>query len=525
MSSISKKTKFKTLDISNMKMKQLTVFFIFLFITFSALSQSKELQDADRYFNQFNFKKAIKKYKKIIDEGQHVYYSTNKIADSYRQLGQAEDAIEWYLKAIEFPDIDYEIYYKLAQELKKIKQYEDAQLYLEKYNELADDQSNDFDLSLQNHIRLLKEDSTRYEIYTLRINSEASEFGPAIFQDKLIFSSNRHRKSLVQRDDVLTDQPFFNLYQSKRNSLNELGEPEEFATKLASNLNNGPVCFNNEQTLMYVTRNVPKLKKGKATLDIYISRIQRGNWTKNVERIPLQNTGFSVAHPSLSKDGRKFYFSSNMEGGYGGMDIYVCENKNGFLSTPENLGPLINTPGNELFPFIANDGRLYFSSDGHQGLGGLDLYFALPLEDNFSYPFNMGYPINTASDDFSMTLLSDMRTGYLSSNRSGGMGGDDIYAFRIIKPLNFCLIVGNVISEADGTPLNRAQIVIKNQKGMIVNKVYSDISGNFSVYLKSDESYSFTCRKKLYQVLEGNFTEVQMLNQELLQVELSLKEK
>ncbi len=488
-------------------------------------SQNKDILAADKLFNQFNYSKAVKKYLKLIEEGKNTYYATNKIAECYTHLQQPEKAIDWYLKAIKFPDFDYHLYYSLSQQLKIVNQYESSQDYMQKYLELSGSRLHDYNYPINNYIRLLKEDSTRYEIYNLKINSTSSEFGSCIYSDKLIFSSNRQNRTFVNRDDIRTNQPFFSLYQVQRNSLNELGDPKPFAEKIKSNLNIGPICFNRKLSLMYITKNTQKTKKGKVTLDIFTTKKTKGKWNKNTERIPLQNSGFSIAHPSLSKNGKRFYFSSDMPGGYGGMDLYVCDNKNGFLSTPENLGSEINTPGNDVFPYIANDGTLYFASDGLQGLGGFDIFFALPTEDSFSYPFNLGYPINTSADDFSLTLMSDMRTGYLTSNREGGKGEDDIYAFRMIKPLSYCLIVGTVVDEITGDAINGTQVVIKNSKGLVVYKLTTDPNGGFSIYLKSDKNYSFSCRKKLYKKLDIKFTEAQMLNKKILQIELSLQPK
>ncbi len=507
-------------------MKQLIIIISLLFsIAGSLTAQDKEIQIADKYFNQFNYSKAVKKYLKLIEEGKSTYYATNKIAKCYTHLQRPDDAIDWYLKAIKFPDFDYHLYYYLAQELKKANQYESSHDYMQKYRELSGAHLHDYNYPLNNYIRLLKEDSTRYEIYNLKINSTSSEFGPCIYSDKLFFSSNRPNRTLVSRNDIMTNQPFFSLFEVQRNSLYDLTTPKHFAEKIKSNLNIGPICFNRDYTLMYITKNTSKKKKGNVTLDIFISQKTKGRWNKNLERIPMQNSGFTVAHPALSKDGKRFYFSSDMPGGYGGMDLYVCNNKNGFLSTPENLGPQINTAENEVFPFVSNDGRLYFASDGLQGLGGLDIFFTIPTDDSFSYPFNLGYPINTSADDFSMVLTSDMRTGYMTSNREGGKGEDDIYAFRIIKPLDYCLIVGTVIDEISKEPINGTQVIIKNNKGLVVYKLTTDPNGGFSIYLKGDKDYSFSCRKKLYKKLDGKFTEVQMLNKNILQVELSLQPK
>jgi len=525
MSLVSKSIKFKILDISDMNKRYISLLIVVLVTLGNVFSQNKELQKADKYFNQFNYSKAIEKYLDLISENQNTYYATIKVAECYSKLQQTEKAIDWYIKAIKFPDFDYHIYYRLAQELKRINEYDAAHDYMQKYLELSGAKPREYDYPLNNYIRLLKEDSTHYGIYKLMINSEYSEFGPVIFEDKLLFSSNRPKRTWIKRDDVMTDQAFYSLYQAKVVSINELKDLKPFSVKLKTTLNIGPVCFNKAQNIMYITQNSLKNKQTGSVLDIYTTKKTKGKWSKNLERIPLQHTGYSIAHPTLSPDGRKLYFSSDMPGGYGGMDLYVCDNKNGFLSTPENLGPDINTPGNEVFPFLAPDGRLYFASDGLQGLGGFDIFFVLPAGSDFSYPFNMGYPVNTAADDFSFYLNGDKRTGYLTSNRPGGKGEDDIYAFRIKKQLDYSLLVGTIVDEETHKPLNGVQIVIKNNRGFIVHKLVSDPNGGFSIYLKKDKNYVFTCRKKLYKQLNGKFTDVQMMNKKILQVELNMQPK
>ncbi|TAJ05460.1 hypothetical protein DMA11_23470 [Marinilabiliaceae bacterium JC017] len=503
-------------------------YLLFLFLSIFSITlsaQNKELTKADNYYNQYNYNKALKAYQKLANDGISLFYTTNKIAECYSSMGDAQNAVIWYKKAVQFPDVDYKIYYHLALELKKLEQYDQAQMYMNKYYTLSGHTfpfgSNDYN----KYVQLLSMDSSRFEIYPLKINSPASEFGPAIYANKLIFSSNRPKKGLVKRGDVRTNKPFFSLYESTRVTLTELNNPSIFAHQLNSDLNNGPICFNQNDRLMFITQNTEKSGSGKVRLTIVLSKKEKGKWQKETEEIPLTNLDYSIAHPSMTLDGKRFFFTSDMPGGQGGMDLYVSEIKNGVMSPPRNLGAQINTAGNELFPFLDRENKLYFTSDGHPGLGGYDIFIAIPLDAGYSPAFNMGYPLNTSADDFSLVIMDNQRTGYLASNRPGGKGEDDIYAFRIIDPLNYCQVKGTITNEVTRQPLAQVTVTIKNDTGIVVDQIQSNSDGFFHSFLKSDGQYQFEFRKRYYYPVTGQVKQEDLYNKEFIELDIGLQEK
>jgi hypothetical protein len=192
--------------------------------------------------------------------------------------------------------------------------------------------------------------------------------------------------------------------------------------------------------------------------------------------------------------------------GYGGMDIYYSERKGGFLSQAINLGPHINTPGNEVFPFIAEDGRLFFASNGHPGLGGMDLFLTLPVQSGFSEPINLGPGLNSSFDDFSFCLTGSGQSGFFASNRNEGNGSDDIYSFEFIRPLLFTEIIGTTINKTTG--LGEADVTINVIKGdgTPVASFQSDDNGNFNIHLLRDQVYRFSFRKRLMEAHERDIS-------------------
>lgn len=276
---------------------------------------------------------------------------------------------------------------------------------------------------------------------------------------------------------------------------------------------------------MFITQNTENSSSGKVRLTIVLSKNEKGKWQKKTEEIPLTNLNYSIAHPSISLDGKRFFFASDLPGGQGGMDLYVSEIKNGVMSPPRNLGAQINTAGNELFPYVDRENRLYFTSDGHPGLGGYDIFIAIPLDTGYSPPFNMGYPLNTSADDFSLVIMDNQRTGYLASNRPGGKGEDDIYAFRIIEPLNYCQIEGSITNKTTRQPLARVTVTIKNGAGIVVDQIQSNSDGFFHSFLKSDGPYQFEFSKRYYYPVTGQVKQEDLYNKKFIELDIGLQEK
>lgn len=522
MSLVLRKTKYRTHDTSNMR---LTILLLFVAFSASVFAQNKDLEKANQYFNNFNYSKAISLYKKLINEGENAYYATNKIAHAYRKMGNSQEAVNWFNRVLEYPDVDYSIYFYLSRELQKLKKYDEAAENLEEYYQRSGKKNNIQAPTMASYINELKNDSTRYEITPLAINTPFSEFGAVVYKDKLVFSTNRPLKSMTKQEDVRTGMPFFNLFEADLLSIKTSGNAQPFSKALQSKLNDGPICFEPDYQSIFITRNTNKSKNQASELDIYVSKLKDGEWSKDIQSLPIRKSGYSIAHPSLSKDGKLLFFASNMPGGYGGMDLYVCEKKAGFLSLPVNLGPAVNTIGNEVFPFISKEGVLYFSSDGLPGLGGYDLFFSRRVDGQFTTPFNLGYPLNSAADDFCLTLSDDSRHGYFSSNRDGGMGEDDLYALNIIQPLEYCHIKGMVTNAVDNAPIEEAWVDIEDVSGARKIHLKTDANGQFSCFLKKDKKYLLLFRKKLFVDFKGGLIPEDMEKFDELNVNIEMQEK
>lgn len=268
------------------------------------------------------------------------------------------------------------------------------------------------------------------------LNSDKDDFSPTFYQNGLIFCSSVKKGSKKSDDDAANDD--INLRYALFDSLGNLTRPASFGHRANTKTNEGPSCFSANEDTFYLSRTASKggkvifNKKGKATLKIYIkTRDSLGNFVGE-DILPFESESYSYCHPTLSADGDKLYFSSNMPGGFGGMDLWVTRRlKSGIWSQPINLGPRVNSSKNEVFPFMSESGVLYFSSDGITGgKGGYDLY-RIEIENRTARAFPMGDSFNTEFDDFGIMFLPKSDTkGYFSSNRKGGTGGDDIYEFE-----------------------------------------------------------------------------------------------
>ncbi len=479
-----------------MKLRYIVVLWILIIGSFSALAQPKQLKKAEETFNSFNYKEALKIYTKILEKGEGFYYVTNRIGDCYRHLGNSEKAIEWYLKAIEFPDVDYTTYYVLSHELKKNRQYKEADKYIAKYLELSG-KDNDGIKNTIDLVHKLKKDSSNFVIHPLSINSRNSDISPSIYLGKLVFSSNRKKVGASQLNDIRDGSSFYKLYESEQVELTKLYKVKPFESKLSSKYNDGPIAFNQNYTAAFVTRNLIS-KDHKSYLNIFVGIKKKGKWQKKLTAIPLLQLDFSYMHAFLADNDTRLYFVSDMEGGYGGMDIYVSSFNNGLLTPPINLGPSVNSEANEMFPFVDKSGRLFYSSDKPGGLGGMDIFVAIPNKENgFSQSFNIGYPINTSYDDFSLIYYQDQASGYFSSNRPGGKGKDDIYAFEQFEEMDYTMYSGAVLSKRDNSPLKEAIIQVFKGRELLAETSSND-KGEFSFFLKTNQDVSILVKKRYY---------------------------
>ena len=515
---------FKTQDIFKTMKKVLILALLIIPLALSA--QNKMQEKADKNFKKFNFEKALQQYLKMEATGVSKYHATRRIADCYRLLNMPVLATEWYQKAVEYPDVEAETYYLLGLSLRILKRYDESEGYMSRYYSLTRTKPMQRGLSLEDYLNFITYDSTRVTITNLGINTKYSEFGPALWKNQLVFTSNRPKDEFIKYIDSRNNKPFFNVFSAPLNNLTNNKKTTLFLPFTNTKYNSGPGCFSSDENAFYISYNTATDQSKKSELDIAMIRFRNGKWEKNTSNLPLKLKGFSIAHPSISPDDERLYFVSDMPGGYGGMDIYYSERRGGFLSQPINLGPTINTPGDELFPYISADGKLFFTSNGHPGLGGLDIYVALPIEGGkFSEPFNLGPGINSSYDDFSIVFEPEGDAGYFASNRPGGKGEDDIYFFEMVKPLKFTYISGVIINKETKQPEADVQITVTLGNGTLVASFQSAANGAFNIHLINDEYYKFTFRKRMMEPVEKEYTPSQLAGFSKINVTIEMENR
>ncbi|HMR44449.1 MAG TPA: hypothetical protein PKC40_11480, partial [Saprospiraceae bacterium] len=342
------------------------------------------------------------------------------------------------------------------------------------------------------------------------LNTVQHDFSPVVVDGGIIFTSSRNAFNPVSHSDLWTKKEFTNLYFAPKNEDGGFGEPRPLFGNINKKYHDGAASVAAGGEAMFFTRNNLEGKNSKNVIDlkIYYSEKKSGFWSAGVE-LPFNSDEFGVCHPALSKNGRVMVFASDQSGGLGGMDLYVVKWENNNWSAPQNLGAEINTAGNEIFPFLANDDRLYFSSDSRAGLGGLDIFTAEKIAENYTWrnASNLGAPVNSEKDDFGIFVNEDGRSGYLSSSRNGGLGSDDIYTWSWAEaPKNTGLLEQNVavIDALTGLPIAQAEVKLveisgQNDEILNENKLPTDAAGKINFTSSPETRLTFRVNKPGYE--------------------------
>ena len=412
-------------------------------------------------------------------------------------------------------EISLEHYFKASQALKFLYKYQKADSLILKAAELGGEDSR-IKRFLENptYLENINLQSGRYIIQNLPRNSAYVDFAPTLYKNKLVFSSARGTVNSTAKRNRWTQQPYLDLFSFTLKESGDFDYPENFSKNLNSRLHESTSTFTQDENTIYFTRNnLINTKLGKDSigvnrLKIYRARLNDKSKWSNIEDLSFNNDEYSVAHPALSPDGKKLYFASDMPGGYGMSDLYVVDiNQDGSFGTPQNLGAEINTEGRETFPYISKSETLYFASDGHLGLGGLDI-FAVKLEDKDITVYNVGKPVNSNADDITFIIDEITGKGYFASNRQGGRGSDDIYGFKETAPLitkcagNLKCIIAN---ETSGEVLENIDVEVRDVNSEIVYIGKTNEKGEVFVDLDCrDKAYAITVKKEDYNTVVKN---------------------
>lgn len=481
-----------------MKLKLIVLCFATVSVAFA---QESEIKTADKNYNRYAYIDAIKIYEGVANKGYKSADLFQKLGNSYYFNSEFKQAEKWYAAFFDLNEpVPVEYYYRYAQTLKAVGSYEKAGAMMDKFSQKSnkDNRAKAY-RKYKDYLELIKMNSGRYTVENAGINSKFSDYGTTFLHNQLVFTSARDTMGFVKRKDKWTNQSFTNLYTSTLDSLGNLSEPERFSGTITTKVNESTPAFTKDGQTMYFTRNnfltrrPGKGKDKKVHLKIYRATLKNKKWT-NVEELPFNSDEYSVAHPALSPDEKTLYFSSDMPGTIGQSDIYkVAINGNGGFSPAENLGVPVNTEGKETFPFISETNELYFASDGHPGLGGLDIFIS-PLEKGNTYKkvYNVGAPLNSNSDDFAFWINPQTKRGFFSTNREEGLGYDDIFKFeekRAIRYNHRQIVSGVVVDEETGKPLSNMIIQLFDSQFKLLETVYTDQDGKYSFDVKREDSY------------------------------------
>jgi outer membrane protein OmpA-like peptidoglycan-associated protein/tetratricopeptide (TPR) repeat protein len=487
-----------------------------LFFANVVVAQSDQLSIAQEKFNNYSYIDAIKIYERMADRGYKHPDVLKKLGDCYYFNADYKKAAVWYgqLFAIDTKQ-ESEYIYRYAQSLKSTGNTTKSQEYLTAFVKVSDSEIRSSLLkNNMNYLDIIKLNSQRYQIKNLDINSNLSDFGSSVFNSKLFFSSSRNFGSKTKKISKWDNNPFTSIFYSEINGQSNISKPVIFNNgDSGSNYNESTPIFSKDGQTMYFTSNdVSKINKDNkadavvVNLKIYKRVLKDKKWSVPVE-LPFCSTNYNVAHPALSADEKFLYFVSNMPGSLGDSDIFFVEiNSDGSYSSPKNIGINVNTEGKESYPFISADNELYFASNGHPGLGGLDIFVGKISSDNKIHKVtNVGEPVNGIFDDFALYINSSSKNGFFSSNRPDGKGLDDIYSIYETRKLNEFILDGVIVDKITGEPIAGAKVTVLDENFAVISEVQTDNKGLYNVPLLHETKYYVKAEKDGYLTAEKPF--------------------
>ena len=517
-----------------MKLMKLTLSVLTAILICSSVFATNEgkIEQANKKYNDLQFTEAAKLLESALLVSDNPM-AKMKLADCYRLTNNYKKAEQWYKEVINLGESKpmHKLYY--AQALMSNGKYAEATAWLEQYTaEMPSDKRGGSLLEGLKNMTAMDNQAAGYKLEHMPFNSAVSDFGAAFYKDGLIFASERDSASPIRYTHGWTGNAFLNMYsvEPQSDDNQNWSNPTKMLGKINKQFHEGPGEFANEFNDLYFTRsnyrkgftgafssptsvgrsseNIVKLKIFKASMGDF------GAWNI-VSEFPYNNDEYSVGHPTVDASGTKMYFSSDMPGGYGEVDLYVSEYNGSSWGQPMNLGPEINTEGDEMFPFIHDDGTLYFASDGHPGYGGLDVYAAQGEGTGWTSVENLGRPLNSSRDDFNLIFNDDNSKGFVSSNREGGAGSDDIYS---VIP-SFIVMEGIVVDAVTDEPITNADVNLSDGITTI-GKSMSSEKGMFRFKIGPDKSYATKASAAGYNVGNVEFSTTELTENVFVKIPL-----
>jgi len=467
---------------------------ISFFAVSTSFGQSAQLKKGLKLFDEFKFVKALDAFIAAYEKEENAEALVG-IVNSYKKMGALSEAESYLKKLVDAPSVRPVYLLNYGQALLSNGKYQEALLSFQKYSELvpSDSRGKSF-IEMADNYLVISKSQPEMQVLSLEINSPYDDYSPCFFKDGFVFSSDRGG---IEADKVyeVTGRPFSDLFFTPSDGNLKHSTVGLWGGKINTYLHEGTCAFSPDAKKVYFTRDNYFNRKVKPSSDDIVklkifsaadTGRPDGEW-ELVDEIPFNDDDYSVMHPALSADGNALYFASDMPGGYGETDIYVSYRVGSSWGAPENLGAKINSEGRDQFPFIADNGILYYASDGIAGLGGLDIFASQLNNGVWSTPNNMGSPINSNADDFGLIIETVSQTGYFTSRRSGGVGLDDIYSFQRVD----CIVLnGYVFDETSGEAIAGASVMMRDESGQKILETTSDADGLYNTCITADNKYT-----------------------------------
>jgi outer membrane protein OmpA-like peptidoglycan-associated protein/tetratricopeptide (TPR) repeat protein len=483
-------------------------------IALNVSAQKAGVKKADKNYDKFAYIDAIKTYERVAEKGFKTPDMLQKIGNAYYYNADLVNAEKWYSELFAMTEeVEPEYFFRYAQSLKGVGNYAKADEMMAKFNLKSGNDSRGLIAKTKKDYREeIKKNSGRYKIEDAGINSEYSDYGTAFYLDKVVFTSTRDTGNFSKRKHSWTDQYFSNLYSADMTTEGVLSSAGKYGKKLNTKFHESTPAYTKDGKTVYFTRNnFLDGKKGKdankvTLLKIYKATLEEDKWI-NITALPFNSDSYQVAHPTLSADEKTLYFASDMPGTKGLSDLYKVDIKeDGSFGTPVNLGSDINTEGRETFPFITSDNELYFASDGHPGLGGLDIFITkLEKDGSFKQVHNVGESANSQYDDFALIINKTSKRGFLTSNRPG-VGNDDIYKFLETREIDWDCeqsLVGIVTDANTDAILPNTKLTLFDEKFTKLRDTISGLDGRYDFgIIDCEKKYYVRAEKETYTTKE-----------------------
>jgi outer membrane protein OmpA-like peptidoglycan-associated protein/tetratricopeptide (TPR) repeat protein len=494
-----------------MKLKINILACILLIANISVFAQSNQQKKADKLFNQFCFFKAADAYHDLINENNNTAYATRKLAACFTLMRNPESASFYYKQVVEQNNVPVENYYNYGQALRGVEKYEESRTWLNRYKNEGGSTDISTYLNDAEFVTSIFNAKQQYFLEPVIFNTKLSEFGAYQRDGKIYFTSSRDAGVSTKFKSGWDNEPFLDIYVTEKGSIDSIVDNKsKIKGRVNSVYHDGPLTITNEGHTMYFSRNnfnkntLQRDNQEIGNLKIYKASLVKDSW-KKIKELPFNGHDYSTGHPALNNDGSKLYFASDMPGGHGGTDIYYVDiKKDGSMGKPQNLGDIVNTEKNEVFPFVNTENVLFFSSDGHLGLGLLDIFSAVSDKKNkITNVINLGIPVNSSKDDFSFFMNEDGLSGYLSSNRDGGVGSDDIYAYN--RELVF-KVEGSITDALTNKPIQNAVVTLLNENNTQIDATVASSNGYYALNINKDSNYIITGNHKNYNETSTSFS-------------------